>query len=60
VNETKSQHVLGVAILKVLGLDFIRIKLEADGSYSFKAWSVPPVKHNGSSKVIRRGTVAVK
>jgi hypothetical protein len=53
-------YVLGVALLEVLGLDSIRIKHEANSHYSFEAWTVPEPKHNGSGKVIKRGTVAVK
>jgi hypothetical protein len=60
VSETKSQHVLGVALLKVLGLDSIRIRREANGNYSFEAWTVPEVEHNGSGKIIKRGSLALK
>ena len=60
VNQTKSQHILGVALLKVFGLDSIHIRREKDGHYVFEGWTIPPTHHNGSGKVTRRGVLTVK
>ena len=61
LSKTKNQHVLGMALLKVLGLDFIRIKREGDGHYTFEAWTIPETEHNGSGKkVVKRGSLSLK
>jgi hypothetical protein len=50
-----------MALLKVLGLDFIRIKREGDGHYTFEAWTIPETEHNGSGKkVVKRGSLSLK
>jgi hypothetical protein len=51
VSETKSQHVLAVALLEVLDLDSVRIEYGPDGHYRFEAWTQPDPRHNGSAKV---------
>lgn len=60
MSEIKKQHHLAVSLLELLNLKEIRIELQKDGSFTFVGWKLSAIKHNGSGKVIKRGTLAVK
>jgi hypothetical protein len=53
VNQTEKQHVVAIALLERLGLDNIKLE-RRDGHYSYRAWNVPIIVHNGSPTTIKR------
>jgi hypothetical protein len=59
VSQTKRQHRIAIAVLKMTGLDNIRLERQADGRYRFTAWTLPLRDGNGSMKKPKRGIVRV-
>jgi hypothetical protein len=50
MNEIREQHMIGVELLKKLGLDYLRLEPRADVRYSYYAWAPIRIDSNGSKR----------
>jgi hypothetical protein len=42
-------------LLERLNLDYVELAPQRGDYFAFRAWNVPPIHHNGSPRIIRKG-----
>ena len=52
---TKKEHLLAIKLLEKLGLRYLLLEPDANGSYRYHAWNTPLVADNGSPLISKHG-----
>ena len=59
MSELEKLHLAGINLLQELQLDNVRLEAEANGRFSYLAWSLPQVVTNGQVNTAKRGKIKV-
>jgi hypothetical protein len=59
MKELRKQHRAAIALLKTLGLTYIRLEPDKEGKFRFLAWSTPLIDGNGSPRPRKEGVIKV-
>jgi hypothetical protein len=59
VNQTEKLHMAAINLLQRLQLDNVRLEAEANGRFTYLAWTPPQVGTNGQIKRAKRGMIKI-